>query len=99
MIPQNPDDYLREVEAMANKHQPPPSERHECERLRADFETRLRHELAAVYPYSLAASELGRRLGIPWASQILAYLALFGIVERGERRGTYHHVPKEGGEA
>lgn len=53
-------------------------------------EVKLKEALRHVAPYSLSATELGTRLGIPWARDLLKCLALFGEVEKTSN-GKYRY--------
>lgn len=60
------------------------------------IETKLKDALQAAYPYSISSTELEERLGIPSAGKILAYLAMFGEVERaGHGRYRYREHPPQ----
>lgn len=81
-----PQDPLRIAEAILAEAQ--------AQAPRAEVEQLLQSVLQKAFPYSLSATEIGKQLGLPQAPKVLAYLALFGEVEK-IARGRYRAVPPQ----
>jgi hypothetical protein len=110
MVPQNPDDFLREAEAIlrdaannlrdaANNEAP----LHEAEAIlrhawgqstRLRLEEQIKAQLQEHYPYPLQSLALTEQLGHPLVPTILKYLRDFGEIEQASR-GHYRALAPE----